>query len=41
VAEEAVKKEEIEVYSRKLLEIGRPLSEAYPPKKEWLTKPPI
>jgi regulator of RNase E activity RraA len=41
VAEEAVKKESIEVYSRKLLEMGRPLSEAYPPKNEWLTRPPI
>lgn len=31
----------IEVYSRKMLKAGRPMSESYPPRKEWLTKPPI
>lgn len=41
VANEALEKEQIEVYSRKLLEKGSPLSQSYPPKKEWLTKPPI
>lgn len=30
-----------ETYSRKLLEAGRPLSDAYPPRPEWLSKPPI
>ena len=41
VAKRGLERERIESYSRKLLEAGRPLSEAYPPRKEWLTKPPI
>lgn len=41
VAKRGLEHERIESYSRKLLEAGRPLSEAYPPRKEWLTKPPI
>jgi len=41
VAKRGLEREKIEMYARKLLEAGRPLSEAYPPKPEWLTKPPI
>jgi regulator of RNase E activity RraA len=41
VAKIGLEHERIEIYSRKLLEAGRPLSEAYPPRQEWLTKPPI
>ena len=41
VTQKGIAKEQIEVYSRKLLAAGHPLSEAYPPREEWLTKPPI
>jgi regulator of RNase E activity RraA len=41
VAKMGLENELIEAYSRKLLESGKPLSEAYPPKKEWIRKPPI
>jgi len=41
VAKKGLEHEKIEIYSRKLLEVGRSLSEAYPPKQEWITKPPI
>jgi regulator of RNase E activity RraA len=41
VAQKGTAQEEIETYSRKLLAAGRPLSDAYPPREEWLTKPPI
>jgi 5-oxopent-3-ene-1,2,5-tricarboxylate decarboxylase/2-hydroxyhepta-2,4-diene-1,7-dioate isomerase len=41
VAQKGIAQEQIEVYSRKLLAAGRPLSDAYPPRDEWLTKPPI
>ncbi|MEM2875586.1 MAG: ribonuclease activity regulator RraA [Candidatus Bathyarchaeia archaeon] len=41
VAKKGLEHEQIEAYSRKILEAGKPLSEAYPPKQEWLTKPPL
>jgi regulator of RNase E activity RraA len=41
VTQKGIAQEQKEVYSRKLLEAGRPLSDAYPPRDEWLTKPPI
>jgi regulator of RNase E activity RraA len=41
VVKRGLEREKIEVYSRKLLEAGRPLSESYPPRPEWLSKPPI
>lgn len=41
VTQKGIVQEQKEVYSRKLLEAGRPLSDAYPPRDEWLIKPPI
>jgi regulator of RNase E activity RraA len=41
VAKIGLEHERIETYSRRILESGRPLSEAYPPRTEWLVKPPI
>jgi len=41
VAKASLDLDSIEVYSRKMLKAGRPMSESYPPRKEWLTKPPI
>lgn len=41
VAKISLDTDAIEVYSRKMLKAGRPMSESYPPRKEWLTKPPI
>lgn len=41
VAKKGLEHERIEIYSRKLLEAGRPMSEAYPPRQEWLSRPPI
>lgn len=41
VTQKGVAQEQIETYSRNLLAAGRPLSDAYPPRDEWLTKPPI
>lgn len=41
VTQKGVAQEQIETYSRNLLAAGRPLSDAYPPREEWLTKPPI
>jgi regulator of RNase E activity RraA len=41
VAERGVEEETLEGYSRRMLLAGRPLSESYPPRPEWLKKPPI
>ena len=41
VAELGLEREKIEKYSRRLLESGKPLNYAYPPKREWLDNPPI
>jgi 5-oxopent-3-ene-1,2,5-tricarboxylate decarboxylase/2-hydroxyhepta-2,4-diene-1,7-dioate isomerase len=41
VAEKGLEHERIETVSRRILEAGRPLSDAYPPRIEWLSKPPI
>jgi 5-oxopent-3-ene-1,2,5-tricarboxylate decarboxylase/2-hydroxyhepta-2,4-diene-1,7-dioate isomerase len=41
VTQKGIAQEQIEVYSRNLLAAGRPLSDAYPPREEWLTKPPL
>ncbi len=41
VTQKGIAQEQKEGYSRKLLAAGRPLSDAYPPRDEWLIKPPI
>lgn len=41
VTRRGLEHEKIEGWSRRLLEAGRPLSDAYPPRQEWLSKPPI
>ena len=41
VAEKGIEEETLEGYSRKMLLAGRPLGESYPPRKEWIQKPPI
>jgi len=40
VAELGLDQERLEKYSRKLLEDGKPLGYVYPPRREWLKKPP-
>jgi len=40
VAELGLDQERLEKYSRKLLEAGKPLGYVYPPRREWLKKPP-
>jgi regulator of RNase E activity RraA len=41
VAEKGVEEETLEDYSRRMLLSGRSLGDSYPPRPEWLEKPPI